>query len=223
MSEIDALNAAQLADSQIAAGADPFALFDAWFAEAKRSEPNDHNAMALATANAAAAPSVRMVLLKGHGREEGAQYGVSGGGFTFFTNMGSRKGGDLAENQQASILFHWKSLRRQIRIEGELTEVSAERADAYFHSRPYKSQVGSAASDQSRPLPERQTYIDRVKALWDTYEEAGQVPRPDHWTGFTLSPRRIEFWMDRDNRLHDRRLFSRASGDEPWSDTLLYP
>ncbi|MDJ0978389.1 MAG: pyridoxamine 5'-phosphate oxidase [Erythrobacter sp.] len=223
MSEIETLNQSQLADSRIPSGIDPYALFDAWMAEAEASEPNDPNAMALATANAAGAPSVRMVLLKGHGAGEGAQYGVTGGGFTFFTNMGSRKGTDLAENQQASILFHWKSLRRQIRVEGALTQVSPERADAYFHSRPYKSQVGSAASDQSRPLPDRQIYIDRVKELWHAHEEAGRVPRPDHWTGFTLSPRRIEFWMDRDNRLHDRRVFSRASGREPWSDTLLYP
>ena len=223
MTTPDTLNAAQLADSQIPSGAEPFALFDAWFAEAQQSEPNDPNAMALATANAGAAPSVRMVLLKGHGIVEGAEYGVDGGGFTFFTNMGSRKGTDLAENQQAALLFHWKSLRRQIRIEGELLKVSPERADAYFHSRPYKSQVGSAASDQSRPLPERQTYLDRVEALWAEHEAAGEVPRPDHWTGFTLTPRRIEFWMDRDNRLHDRRLFTRASGTEAWSDTLLYP
>ena len=223
MTTPDTLNAAQLADSQIPSGAEPFALFDVWFAEAQQSEPNDPNAMALATANAGAAPSVRMVLLKGHGIAEGAEYGVDGGGFTFFTNMGSRKGTDLAENQQAALLFHWKSLRRQIRIEGELLKVSPERADAYFHSRPYKSQVGSAASDQSRPLPERQTYLDRVEALWAEHEAAGEVPRPDHWTGFTLSPRRIEFWMDRDNRLHDRRLFTRSSGTEAWSDTLLYP
>jgi len=223
MTKPESLNASQLADSQIPAGAEPFALFDAWFAEAQASEINDPNAMALATANADGAPSVRMVLLKGHGISEGVGYGVEGGGFTFFTNMGSRKGTDLAENQQASILFHWKSLRRQIRVEGELIRVSPERADEYFHSRPYKSQVGSAASEQSRALPERQTYIDRVTKLWDEHEEAGKVPRPDHWTGFTLAARRIEFWMDRDNRLHDRRVFTRASGAEPWSDTLLYP
>ena len=223
MTKPDLLNPAQMADSQIPADADPFALFDVWMSEAEASEINDPNAMALATANAKGAPSVRMVLLKGHGVSEGAEYGVEGGGFTFFTNMGSRKGTDLAENQQAAILFHWKSLRRQIRVEGELVQVSPERADAYFHSRPYKRQVGSAASDQSRPLPERQAYLDRVKALWDAHEEAGEVPRPDHWTGFTLSPRRIEFWMDRDNRLHDRRVFTRAAGGEAWSDTLLYP
>ncbi|MEM9084936.1 MAG: pyridoxamine 5'-phosphate oxidase [Pseudomonadota bacterium] len=223
MTKPESLSATQLADSQIPSGAEPFALFDTWFAEAQASEINDPNAMALATATANAAPSVRMVLLKGHGIAEGAEYGVVGGGFTFFTNMSSRKGTDLAENQQASILFHWKSLRRQIRVEGALTEVSPQRADAYFHSRPYKSQVGSAASDQSRPLPVRQTYLDRVEALWAEHEAAGEVPRPDHWTGFTLSPRRIEFWMDRDNRLHDRRVFTRESGDAPWSDTLLYP
>ena len=204
-------------------GDDPFEIVRAWIAEAEASEINDPNAMALATANAKGAPSVRMVLLKGHGVSEGAEYGVEGGGFTFFTNMGSRKGTDLAENQQASILFHWKSLRRQIRVEGELTQVSPARADAYFHSRPYKSQVGSAASDQSRPLPARQTYLARVAALWAEHEAAGEVPRPDHWTGFTLSPRRIEFWMDRDNRLHDRRLFTRTGGNDGWADTLLYP
>jgi pyridoxamine 5'-phosphate oxidase len=219
------LNAAQLADSQIPAGADPFKLFDEWFALAQESEPNDPNAMALATADAGGRPSVRMVLLKGHGAGEGAEYGVVGGGFTFFTNMGSRKGRVIASNMQAALLFHWKSLRRQIRIEGPLVEVSQARADAYFHSRPYKSQVGSAASDQSRPLPERQAYLDRVKALWEEHEEEGRVPRPDHWTGFTLKPERIEFWMDRDNRLHDRRLFTlEGAGDAlRWNDALLYP
>ncbi len=223
MTTPDTLNPAQLADSQIPSGAEPFALFDAWMAEAQQSEINDPNAMALATASASGAPSVRMVLLKGHGIAEGADYGVEGGGFTFFTNMGSRKGNDLAQNQQASILFHWKSLRRQIRVEGELVQVSPTRADAYFHSRPYNSQVGSAASDQSRPLADRQTYLDRVEALRAEYEAAGEVPRPDHWTGFTLSPRAIEFWMDRDNRLHDRRVFTRETGAGDWADTLLYP
>lgn len=209
------LDAAQLADSQIPSGADPYALFDTWFALAQDSEPNDANAMALATATADAAPSVRMVLLKGHGAEEG--------GFTFFTNAESRKGGEIRANMQASLLFHWKSQRRQIRITGPLVEVTPERADAYFHSRPYKSQVGSAASDQSRPLPDRQVYIDRVKALWSEHEAEGKVPRPSHWTGFTLRPETIEFWMDRDNRLHDRRLFTRSQEGSGWNDTLLYP
>ncbi len=213
-----ALDDAQLADSVIPQGAEPFALFEEWFAAAHASEPNDPNAMALATATPDGAPSVRMVLLKGHGAGE-----IAGGGFTFFTNADSRKGAQIRANMQAALLFHWKSLRRQIRIEGPLVEVTPTRADAYFHSRPYKSQVGSAASDQSRPLPDRQTYLDRVQELWAEHEAAGQVPRPAHWTGFTLSPRRIEFWIDRDNRLHDRREFIRDAADAPWSDTLLYP
>ena len=210
------LDAAQLADSQIPSGADPYALFDDWFARAQESEPNDANAMALATATADAAPSVRMVLLKGHGPAESGK-----GGFTFFTNTESRKGGEIRSNMQAALLFHWKSQRRQIRITGPLMEVTPERADAYFHSRPYKSQVGSAASDQSRELAGRQVYIDRVKALWVQHDQAGKVPRLSHWTGFTLTPNEIEFWMDRDNRLHDRRLFIR-NGDG-WTDSLLYP
>ena len=218
MSDMIPLDDAQLADSVLPAGANPFDLFEDWFAAAHGSEINDPNAMALATATADAAPSVRMVLLKGHGRDA-----VAGGGFTFFTNTQSRKGQHIRANMQAALLFHWKSLRRQIRIEGPLIEVSAEAADAYFHSRPYKSQVGSAASDQSRPLPERQTYLTRVQELWAAHEAQGEVPRPAHWTGFTLSPRRIEFWIDRDNRLHDRREFIREAADAPWSDTLLYP
>jgi pyridoxamine 5'-phosphate oxidase len=215
MSDATLLDDAHLADSAIPAGADPFDLFDAWFGEAHGTEPNDPNAMALATATPEGAPSVRMVLLKGHGVQEG--------GFTFFTNAHSRKGEEIRANCQAALLFHWKSLRRQIRITGPLTEVSPERADAYFHSRPYTSQVGSAASDQSRPLPQRQVYLDRVKALWAEHEAAGMVPRPPHWTGFTLSPRAIEFWQDRDNRLHDRRVYTRADAGVPWTDQLLYP
>jgi pyridoxamine 5'-phosphate oxidase len=146
---------------------DPFALFDAWFAEARASEPNDANAMALATASAAGRPSVRMVLLKSHGP----------GGFVFYTNAESRKGGEIGENPHAALLFHWKSLRRQVRIEGPLVEVSAAEADAYFHSRPRDSQIGSAASDQSRPLDSRQTYLDRVEAL-AARDAGGEITRP---------------------------------------------
>ena len=222
MSDATPLDDAQLADSVLPAGGDPFDLFEEWFAAAQVGELNDPNAMALATATADAAPSVRMVLLKGHGKDENPE-GMTGGGFTFFTNAESRKGQHIRANMQAALLFHWKSLRRQIRIEGPLIEVPPARADAYFHSRPYKSQVGSAASDQSRPLAERQTYLDRVQELWAAHEAEGKVPRPPHWTGFTLSPRRIEFWIDRDNRLHDRREFVRDAADAPWSDTLLYP
>lgn len=189
---------------------DPLALFDAWFAEARASEPNDANAMALATASAAGRPSVRMVLLKSHGP----------GGFVFYTNAESRKGGEIGENPHAALLFHWKSLRRQVRIEGPLVEVSAAEADAYFHSRPRDSQIGSAASDQSRPLDSRQTYLDRVEALAARYA-GGEIPRPPHWTGFRLAPEAIEFWLDRANRLHERRRFIRAGGG--WTSTLLYP
>ena len=190
---------------------DPLALFDAWFAEARAAEPSDANAMALATATADGVPSVRMVLLKGHGSE----------GFTFFTNAQSRKGEEIRANARAALLFHWKSLRRQVRIEGPLAEVSAADADAYFRSRAFVSQVGSAASDQSRPLADRATYVARVEALGDACKAAGEVPRPPHWTGFTLAPERIEFWLDRAHRLHDRRLYTRAG--EGWASTLLYP
>lgn len=202
---------ARLALSEIA-DKDPMGLFEAWFEDAKAAEPNDPNAMALATATPDGVPSVRMVLLKGHGPD----------GFTFYTNAHSRKGGEIRANMQASLLFHWKSLRRQIRIEGPLTEVSPEMADAYFHSRPFVSQVGSAASDQSRPLESRATYIRRIEQLEEACKEAGEVPRPPHWTGFTLAPQRIEFWRDRANRLHDRRQFDRAT-DGGWTNTLLYP
>ena len=199
-------------DRSTIAQTDPFALFEEWFAEARESEPNDPNAMALATATPDGAPSVRMVLLKDRSPD----------GFTFYTNAESRKGKEIRANMQAALLFHWKSLRRQIRIEGPLGEVSAEEADAYFHSRPHDSQIGSAASDQSRALPDRQTYLDRIEELARRYPE-GDVPRPAHWTGFRLSPRRIEFWLDRPNRLHDRRVFERSDADANWTDTLLYP
>ena len=196
---------------------DPFALFEIWFGEAKTTEPNDPNAMALATATPDGRPSVRMVLLKGHGTQWG-----QGGGFVFYTNAQSRKGEEIRANMQASLLFHWKSQRRQIRIEGRLEEVTPDAADAYFHSRPRASQIGSAASDQSRPLPDRQVYLDRVAALEERFPE-GDIPRPAHWTGFALTPVAIEFWQDRAYRLHDRRRFTRAAPDEPWSSTLLYP
>lgn len=190
---------------------DPFALFAQWFAEARASEPNDGNAMALATATPEGLPSVRMVLLKGHGED----------GFVFYTNAQSRKGGEILANPNAALLFHWKSLRRQIRIEGTLAEVTAAEADDYFHSRAFVSQVGSAASDQSRPLASREIYTAQVEVLAEQYREAGKVPRPPHWTGFRLTPSAMEFWLDRPNRLHERRRFTRSDGG--WASSLLYP
>lgn len=205
--------ATDLAKSEIP-DIDPFAVFTQWMAEARASELNDSNAMALATATPEGAPSVRMVLLKGHGPQ----------GFTFYTNAESRKGGEIRANAQASLLFHWKSLRRQIRIEGPLREVSQEVADEYFHSRARDSQLGAVASDQSRPLEDRQTFVDRLAEASKRYSD-GQVERPAHWTGFTVIPQRIEFWQDRPNRLHDRRLFTLAGAGDAlsWTSTLLYP
>lgn len=198
------------ADQDAIPHGDPFALFDAWFAEAAASEPNDANAMALATATPDGAPSVRMVLLKGRGPA----------GFVFYTNAKSRKGQEIRDNPRAALLFHWKSLGRQIRIEGSLEEVAAADADAYFASRHPDSRLGSAASDQSRPLDSRATYLDRVAALREAYPD-GAVPRPPHWTGFRLAPERIEFWINREHRLHERRLFVRSGGG--WTSSLLYP
>ena len=199
---------------------DPFAIFEDWFAAAKASEPNDPNAMARATATRDGAPSVRMVLLKGHGADLGPAFGGAGG-FVFYTNFHSRKGGELAANPQVALLFHWKSLRRQVRIEGPVVEVSPRAADAYFASRHPESRLGSAASDQSRVLPSRQVYLDRVAALRAQYPD-GNVPRPAHWSGYRVEPRAIEFWQDRDYRLHERRRFV-ADGQGGWTSALLYP
>ncbi len=189
---------------------DPFALFEQWLAQARESEPNDPEAMALATVDARGQPAVRMVLLKGHGAN----------GFTFYTNRESRKGDDLAANPRAALLFHWKSLRRQIRIEGTAQPVSDAEADAYFASRARDSQLGAWASDQSRLLDSRATFEARFAAEAARFA-GGDVPRPPHWSGYCVAPERIEFWNDRAHRLHERRLFLPVEGG--WSESLLYP
>lgn len=189
---------------------DPLALFDAWYAEAKASEPNDPNAMALATADARGRPSLRMVLLKGH----------SPSGFVFYTNREGRKAADLEANPFAALMFHWKSLRRQVRVEGAVTLATDAESDAYFASRRRDSQLGAWASDQSRPLDLREIFEARVADARARFE--GQpVPRPPHWGGYRVAPERVEFWRDREARLHERRLFTRV--DDGWSEGLLYP
>ena len=189
---------------------DPFALFDLWYAKARDSEINDSNAMALATADGAGFPSVRMVLLKGHGPD----------GFVFYTNLEGRKAAQLAANPHAALLFHWKSLRRQIRIEGAVERVNDAAADAYFATRGRDSQLGAWASDQSRPLESREIFQARFEEMQAKFA-GGNVPRPPHWSGFRVVPAQIEFWQDREHRLHERRLFAR-SGDG-WTECLLYP
>lgn len=191
--------------------ADPFALFAEWFAEAREKELNDAEAMAFATADARGRPSVRMVLLRRFGPE----------GFGFFTNLDSRKGAELAENPYGALAVHWKSLRRQVRAEGRVEQVSDAEADAYFAGRGRDSRIGSWASDQSRPLESRALFEARVEAMRQRFE-GEDIPRPPRWSGFRLVPERIEFWSDRPHRLHERRLFSRQA-DGSWSEGLLYP
>ena len=189
---------------------DPFALFDSWFAEARAAELNDPEAMALATATPDGRPSVRMVLLKGHGPD----------GFSFYTHLDSRKGAEIESNPHAGNCLHWKSLRKQVRATGRIERVSDAEADTYFATRARDSRLGAWASDQSRPLDARETFEQRFAEVTARFE--GQdVPRPPRWSGFRLVPDEIEFWADRKFRLHERRLFTRAA--DGWTEGLLFP
>lgn len=190
---------------------DPFALFETWLEEAGEKEPNDPNATALASVDESGMPNVRMVLLKGFDRR----------GFVFYTNMESAKGGEILTSMKAAMCFHWKSLRRQVRVRGPVEKVDDGEADAYYASRPRGSRIGAWASDQSRPLADRKVLEDKVAALGETYGEDGDIPRPPHWSGLRIKPQSIEFWQDGAFRLHDRIVF-KPEGDA-WSKTRLYP
>lgn len=189
--------------------ADPLDLFQQWFQEAEQSEANDPNAVALATATADGVPSVRMVLMKR----------VDERGFCFFTNGESDKGIQLAQNPRAAMCFHWKTLRRQVRIEGSITQLPPAEVDAYFHSRSRRSQIGAAVSQQSRPLASREELEQKVRDFAQLHP--GEVPRPPYWLGYCLLAGRIEFWSDGPDRLHDRLLYTRGPGQ--WQRTRLYP
>lgn len=193
---------------------DPFALFDQWFALALKQEPNDPNAAALATASPDGRPSVRMVLAKP----------VAGHPFCFFTNDQSRKGRELVANPRASLCFHWKSLRRQVRVDGAISDLSPQESDAYFHSRSRASQISAAVSAQSRPLPNRESLEEQVRVFVESHP--AEIPRPAHWRGFRLDPEAIEFWISGEHRLHDRLLFTRFTptpSAPSWQTTRLYP
>jgi len=201
-----------LYDDSDKGGIDPFALFEEWYASARESEPNDPHAMAIATVDATGLPDVRMVLLNARDSR----------GFVFFTNFESAKGRQLLAHPQAALVLHWKSLRRQVRARGPVEVVTPAEADAYFASRARGSQFASSASDQSRPLADRQTLVDRTRALADRLGEAA-VPRPPHWSGFRLVPSAIEFWKDGEFRMHDRVQFLRDGAGQPWRRQRLYP
>ena len=209
-SEADYLRRPLKADEDLPPAADPVALFRLWLAEADQSEPNDPNAMTLATVDGDGLPDARMVLLKE----------VDAGGFVFYTNLGSAKGRELASDPRAALLFHWKSLRRQVRVRGAVEAVTAEEADAYFASRARASQIGAWASDQSAPMEGRFALEKRI-AEYGLKFGIGPVPRPPHWSGFRVLPDSIEFWRDRPFRLHERRLYLR--GEDGWTTQALYP
>ena len=189
----------------------PLELFKKWFSKAEQTEINDPNALALATANKNNQPNVRMVLLKG----------LSEKGFVFYTNFNSRKGSDLKSNQKASMCFHWKSLRRQVRILGKVEKVNDKEADEYFNSRPYKNKIGAWASSQSSILDKRENFIKKIKEFELKYPEGTTIPRPSHWSGWRLVPEEVEFWLDGEGRIHERLNYKINNGK--WSKNLLYP
>ena len=203
---------AQAGEHISAAPDEPITMFEAWMAEAAASEPNDPNAMSLATVDADGTPNVRMVLLKG----------VDPRGFVFYTNLESQKGNELAANPKAALCFHWKSLRRQIRIRGLVEPVSDGEADAYFASRPRDSRIGAWASQQSRPLESRFA-LEKAVAKFAAKYAIGDVPRPSYWSGFRIIPISMEFWQDRPFRLHERIRFDREREGSPWTKSRLYP
>jgi pyridoxamine 5'-phosphate oxidase len=201
-----------LDDGGIAAGPDPFALFQDWLKEAEGAEPNDPNAMALATADSSGFPNVRMVLLKG----------VDANGFVFYSNAESVKGAELAANSRAAINFHWKTLRKAVRAQGLITRVTDAEADAYFATRPKDSQIGAWASPQSRPMEGRFVFEKKLAEYAVKYALT-KVPRPSYWTGWRITPLRVEFWRDRPFRLHDRLVYSREAPSAPWHTERLFP
>ncbi|WP_422394784.1 pyridoxamine 5'-phosphate oxidase [Pelagibacterium nitratireducens] len=191
---------------------DPLELFPHWLEEARETEPNDPNAMALASVDETGMPDLRMVLLNGYSHQ----------GFVFFTNFESAKGRELLANPRAALLFHWKSLRRQVRVRGPVQQVPHSDADAYFASRPAQSRIGAHASDQSRPLESRNVLVERVATLTEKFAD-GEIGRPAHWSGFRVTPLQIEFWKDGAFRLHDRVVFTRPDPESDWSRTRLFP
>ena len=190
---------------------DPFVVFKEWMSEAEKNEINDPNAVALATVNESNQPDVRMVLLKEYNKN----------GFIFFTNLNSKKGTDLKKTPKASMCFHWKSLLRQVRISGDISLISDDEADKYFYSRPYLSKIGAWSSSQSKPMETRDALLNKIDEYKNKFTDQNNVPRPDHWSGFLLSPNKIEFWKDVEGRLHQRLEYSKVSNS--WERQILYP
>ncbi len=190
---------------------DPFIVFKQWMSDAEKNEINDPNAVSLATVNEFNQPDVRMVLLKE----------FNNNGFIFFSNLDSKKGNDLKKVPKAAMCFHWKSLLRQVRISGDISLISDKEADQYFNSRPYLSKIGAWSSNQSRPMDTRDDFLNKIEEFKNKFNDQNNVPRPNHWSGFLLSPKRIEFWKDVEGRLHQRLEYTKSSNS--WKKQILYP